>query len=142
MKTLTTFATLLMLTAAVAHAQSETAGNTYSTSNVSPTTSRQPQTLVAHDVTGFSNPYTGPGVTQESKQRPPNIHPDLKPQPGGIATDTVKYGAVMWSPLAPESLGNGEKYLSAPSPRGDVDHETGPAAHRDSGGWKLFCLEF
>jgi hypothetical protein len=36
----------------------------------------------------------------------------------------------------------GEKYLSAPDPQYDVAHEVGPAAHRDSGGFKLFSLEF
>ena len=49
----------------------------------------------------------------------------------------------MISPTAPAEYGMGEKYLSAPSQQGyDVQHETGPAAHRDSGGLKLFSLEF
>ena len=140
MKTLTILATLALFSGA-AYAQSETSGNMSSTNQVSRTTSSKNE-VVMHDVTGFSNPYTGPGRTKESIERSPNLHPNLKPQPGGVATDIVKYGPVMLSPAAPASYGMGEHYLSAPDPRQDVAHETGPAAHRDSGGFKLFSLEF
>ena len=139
MKTLTIMASFIVLSAGVALAQSESTGSANnSVSSVTPNT----KGAVAHDVTGFSNPYTGPGTTQESINRPPNLHPDLKPKPAGIVTDTAKYGPVMWSPLAPPSYGIGEKYLTAPDPRADLAHESGPAAHRDSGGWKVFSIEF
>jgi hypothetical protein len=48
----------------------------------------------------------------------------------------------MIAPGAPAEYGMGEKYLSAPSQTYDLQHETGPAAHRDSGGFKLFTFEF
>ena len=97
----------------------------------------------AHDVTGFVAPNTtGPGLTPASSKRFPNPHPDLRPRVGGVLVDGAKYGWVMISPTAPASYGMGEKYLSAPSPTYDVQHESGPAAHRPAGGLKLFSLEF
>jgi hypothetical protein len=54
----------------------------------------------------------------------------------------TKYGAELINPAAPASYGYGEKYLSAPSSTYDLQHESGPAAHRDAGGIKLFSLEF
>jgi hypothetical protein len=97
-----------------------------------------------HDVTGFAAPSwaPGPGVNPKSLTTPPNIHPDLKPKLGGVFVDGVKYGPEIISPTAPLSWGMGEKYLSAPSTGWDLQHETGPAAHRDTGGFKLFSLEF
>jgi hypothetical protein len=142
MKTLSILASMLLLSAGAAFAQSQSAGNTMSNDNLANTTTRSPQTAVSHDVTGFSNPYTGPGVTKESVSRPPNMHPNLKPALGGAGTATAKYGPVMLSPLAPASYGMGERYLSAPDPRADTAHECGPAAHRDSGGIKLFSIDF
>jgi hypothetical protein len=139
MKTLTILASLFLLSSAAAFAQANTVGA--ANNSVSSVTSSS-TSYVAHDVTGFSNPYTGPGKTKESIERAPDLHPNLKPQPGGVATDVVKYGPVMLSPTAPASYGIGAKYLSAPDPREDVSHESGPAAHRDSGGLKLFSLEF
>jgi hypothetical protein len=139
MKTLTTLAAFLVLSAGVAFAQSESTGSANnSVSSVTPNSTG----TTAHDVTGFSNKNTGPGITQDERDRPPNMHPNLKPQPGGVATAIYKHGAVMISPVAPASYGMGEKYLSAPDPQYDVAHEVGPAAHRDSGGFKLFSLEF
>ncbi len=96
----------------------------------------------AVDVTGFKSPAT---LDQSSKQfkSPPNPHPNLKPQLGGIIYDGVtKYGAQLVNPAAPDSYGYGEKYLTAPDPRYDLAHESGPAAHRDAGGFKIFSLEF
>jgi hypothetical protein len=61
---------------------------------------------------------------------------------GGVFVDGAKYGPVLISPTAPASYGIGEKYLSAPDPRADTLHESAQAAHRDSGGIKLFSLEF
>ena len=73
----------------------------------------------------------------------PNIHPNLKPQLGGVVVDGfTKYGAELINPAAPASYGMGEKYLSAPDPRYDLMHESGPAAHHDAGGIKVFSLEF
>jgi hypothetical protein len=97
-----------------------------------------------HDVTGFVAPSyaPGPGYDKKAITAPPNIHPDLKPRLGGIFVDGAKYGTVMISPTAPLTYGMGENYLSAPSQREDLQHETGPAAHRDTGGFKLFSIEF
>jgi len=142
MKTLTVLAAVILLSGGAVYAQSESSGSSYSNNSLSSTTARSPQSTTAHDVTGFSNPYTGPRTNKEALQRPPNLHPNLKPRPGGIVTDTVKYGPEMWSPVAPASLGLGERYLTAPDPRADLAHESGPAAHRDSGGWKVFSIEF
>jgi hypothetical protein len=93
------------------------------------------------DVSGFKAPAT---LNQSSKeiQRFPNTHPNLKPQLGGIFVDGGKYGTQLINPAAPEGYGYGEKYLSAPSSRSDLMHESGPAAHRDAGGFKLFSIEF
>ncbi len=98
----------------------------------------------AHDVTGFLAPNyaPGPGYSEKALKTPPNIHPDLKPRLGGIFVDGAKYGTVMISPTAPLTYGMGENYLSAPSQREDLQHETGQAAHRDTGGFKLFSIEF
>jgi hypothetical protein len=98
----------------------------------------------SHDVTGFSSPSwaPGPGVNPKSLLTPPNPHPDLKPKLGGVFVDGVKYGPEIISPTAPLSWGMGEKYLSAPSQGRDLQHESGQAAHRDTGGLKLFSLEF
>ena len=113
MKTLTTFLAVLALSVTLAAAQ---------------------------DVTGFQAPKTL-GPSQSSKA--PNIHPDLRPQLGGVFIDGAKYGTQLINPAAPASYGIGEKYLSAPSDSGqDVQHMSGPAGHHDSGGIKLFTLEF
>ncbi|MCE0521693.1 MAG: hypothetical protein LV480_02140 [Methylacidiphilales bacterium] len=93
------------------------------------------------DLTGFSSTQA-PGVTAESLKAPPNPHVILKPQLGGVFVDGAKYGTIMISPSAPASYGIGQKYLSAPSSMTDLKHESGPAAHRDSGGFKLFTFEF
>ena len=138
MKTLTILASFLVLSAGAAFAQTEIGSPNNSVSSVTPNS----KGAVAHDVTGFSNPYTGPDKTQDTINRPPNMHPNLKPTTGGVATAIYKHGAVMISPVAPASYGNGEAYLSAPDPRYDVAHVSGPAAHRDSGGFKLFSIEF
>lgn len=114
MKTLTTFLAVLALSTGLAAAQ-------------------------AHDVTGFTAKQT-PGST--TSKGFPNPHVVLKPQLGGIFVDGGKYGPVMISPTAPAEYGIGEKYLSAPNSRYDLAHESGPAAHRDAGGMKLFTLEF
>ncbi len=138
MKTLTLLASFLVLSAGAAFAQTEIGSANNSISSVTPNT----KGAVAHDVTGFSNPYTGPEKTQDTINRGPDMHPNLKARPGGVATAIYKHGAVMISPVAPASYGMGEAYLSAPDPRYDVERVSGPAAHRDSGGLKLFSLEF
>ena len=112
MKTLTSFLAVLALSAGLATAQ---------------------------DVTGFKAPNTL-GPTESSKA--PNPHPNLKPQLGGVFVDGAKYGTQLINPAAPASYGMGEKYLSAPSSREDLMHESGRAAHHDAGGIKLFTLEF
>jgi len=94
----------------------------------------------AQDVTGFKAP-TQPGAPTSSKGFPnPNVRP--QPEVGGIFADGVKHGPVLISPTAPASYGMGEKYLSAPSTRWDLQHESGPAAHRTAGGLKLVSFEF
>ncbi len=143
MKTLTFLTAVLFIAGPTAVlADSETTGSLNSPNNHVARPASSKNEVVMHDVTGFSNPYTGPGKTKESIERAPNLHPNLKVRPGGIATDTVKYGPVLFSPAAPASYGMGEQYLTAPDPQYDVPHETGPAAHRDSGGFKVFSIEF
>jgi hypothetical protein len=136
MKTLTSAFAVLILSAGWVSAQ-----------DMSDVASRsQPATSArssAHDVTGFVAPSTpGPGISPQSMKTPPNPNVVLKPKLGGVFVDGVKYGTVMISPTAPASYGIGEKYLSAPSPSYDLQHESGPAAHREAGGMKLFSLEF
>ena len=94
----------------------------------------------AQDVTGFRAP-TQLGPTTESSKAP-NPHPVLTPQLGGVLVDGAKYGTQMINPAAPASYGIGEKYLTAPSSRFDLERESGRAAHRDAGGIKLFTFEF
>jgi len=91
------------------------------------------------DITGFHSPAEL-GPAQSSKM--PNPHPSLKPRLGGVFVDGAKYGTVLISPTAPDSYGIGEKYLSAPSSRYDLERQSGRAAHHDAGGIKLFSLEF
>lgn len=135
MKMLTSTASVLVLTASSAFAQS--AGSSVSYNSSVGTSGR----ASGADVTGF-NARTYPGMTQQQANRPPNPNVVLKPKLGGAVTDTIKYGGDMLSPTAPAEYGIGEKYLSAPDSRYDLDHESGPAAHRDTGGIKLFSVEF
>ncbi len=95
----------------------------------------------AQDVTGFKAPKNF-DTTPSKVVAPPNLHPDLKPQLGGVFVDGAKYGTILISPTAPASYGVGAKYLSAPSSRADLQNECGPAAHHDAGGIKLFSIEF
>jgi len=125
MKMLAVFASVMLLTAGSAFAQS------YGTS----------ARASGGDITGFSA-RTYPGMTPAQANLPPKPNVVLKPKLGGAVTDTVKYGAVMVSPFAPAEYGMGEKYLSAPDARRDLERESGPAAHHDAGGIKLFSLEF
>jgi hypothetical protein len=134
MKTLAILASVLVLTAGSAYAQSES-------NSVSHSSSVGTGNVNGADVTGF-RARTYPGQSPAQANRPPNPNVVLKPKLGGAVTDTVKYGAVMVSPTAPAEYGMGEKYLAAPDSRYDLDHESGPAAHRDTGGIKLFSLEF
>jgi hypothetical protein len=136
MKTLTSVLAVLILSAGYAAAQDLS----QATSHYQPVAS-PPAT--AHDLTGFVAPSTpGPGVTSATMKTPPNPHVVLKPQLGGIFVDGVKYGTIMISPGAPAEYGMGQKYLSAPSSTYDLQGESGPAAHRDAGGLKLFSIEF
>jgi hypothetical protein len=93
------------------------------------------------DVTGFRSPSELNQTPTESSKFP-NTHPDLRPRLGGVFVDGAKYGTQLINPAAPDSYGYGEKYLTAPSSMYDLQHESGPAAHRDAGGIKLFSLEF
>jgi hypothetical protein len=131
---------ILVLSTGALFAQSTGTTSSNSVSGVNSDTSAHQ--AVGHDVTGFSNPYTGPGVTKEEINRAPNPNVVLKPKLGGAGVAVAKYGPVMLSPTAPASYGNGERYLAAPDARYDLDHESGPAAHRDTGGIKLFSIEF
>jgi hypothetical protein len=130
MKTILTTVAVILLFPALASAQSN---------SVASVTTSAPAT--AHDVSGFTA-KNYPGVSPEQANRAPNPNVVLKPKLGGVVTDGVKYGPEIISPGAPASWGNGEKYLSAPSSTTDLKHESGPAAHRDSGGLKLFTIEF
>jgi hypothetical protein len=130
MKTLTTFLTVLAISTGLACAQSA-GGNANNPAS--------PGAAHGADVTGFRAPATL-GPVQSSKS--PNMHPNLEPQLGGVFVDGAKYGTQLINPSAPASYGMGEKYLTAPSPTQDVQHESARAAHRDSGGIKVFSFEF
>jgi len=93
------------------------------------------------DLTGF-HATQGPGFNFDASKVPPNPKVIVTPQIGGVFVDGIKYGFIMISPAAPAEYGNGEKYLAAPSSKADLQHESGPAAHRDTGGIKLFSFEF
>ena len=95
----------------------------------------------SNDLTGFHTTY-GPDYNPNAIKSMPNPHVVLTPKIGGVFVDGVKYGTIMISPGAPAEYGMGERYLSAPSTRFDLQHESGPAAHRDTGGLKLFTFEF
>ena len=129
MKTLTTVVMVLALSAGLAAAQ-DLSGN-----------ANRPASGAAAgaDITGFHSPATL-GPSQSSKT--PNMHPSLRPQLGGVFVDGAKYGTQLINPAAPASYGMGEKYLSAPDARYDLERESGRAAHHDAGGIKLFSLEF
>jgi hypothetical protein len=130
MKILASVLTVLALSISVAAAQ-DLSGNANHSSTVG--------SISGADVTGFHAP-SQLGVTQSSKM--PNPHVVLKPQLGGVFVDGAKYGTQLINPSAPDSYGMGEKYLSAPDPRYDLERESGRAAHHDAGGIKLFSLEF
>ncbi len=93
------------------------------------------------DLTGYKYVYA-PGYNATTAKAAPDPKVVLKPKLGGIFVDGGKYGWTIISPAAPVTWGNGEKYMSAPDPRYDVAQESGPAAHRQSGGFKLFSLDF
>jgi hypothetical protein len=130
MKTLTTFLSVLALSAGLAAAQ-DLSGNANHPAS--------PGSAAGADVTGFHSPASL-GPSESSKA--PNMHPSLKPRLGGVFVDGAKYGTQLINPAAPASYGMGEKYLSAPDPRYDLERESGRAAHHDAGGIKLFTLEF
>ena len=96
-------------------------------------------TVHGADVTGFHAPNTL-GPNQSSKA--PNMHPDLRPQFGGVFVDGAKYGTQLINPVAPASYGVGEKYLAAPSSTYDLANKSGRAAHWDAGGIKVLTFEF
>jgi hypothetical protein len=129
MKTLTQVLAILTLSMSLAAAQ-DLSGN--ANNSISGTSGRS-------DVNGFRAPATL-GPNQSSKA--PNPHPNLSPQLGGVFVDGGKYGTQLINPAAPASYGIGEKYLTAPSSRVDLQHESGRAAHHDAGGIKLFSFEF
>lgn len=130
MKTLTTFFAVLALSIGVAAAQ-DLSGN----ANHPAVTGA----AAGADMTGFRSPKTLGPVNESSR---PNPHPDLSPQIGGVFADGAKYGTQLINPAAPASYGMGEKYLSAPDARFDLERESGRAAHHDAGGIKLLTFEF
>ena len=127
MKTLLSLVTVLLLSAGYASAQDVNSVNTTST-----------HSSASSDVTGFR----APSSNYNSQSSKPNPNVILKPKTGGVFVDGAKEGWVIISPAAPASYGMGEKYLSAPSTRADLQHESAYAAHRDTGGIKLFSIEF
>jgi hypothetical protein len=130
MKTLASLITVFLLSAGFAAAQD--------LSGLNATTNH---TNGQGDLTGYKYVYQ-PGYNPTTAKAAPDPKVVLKPQLGGVFVDGAKYGWTIISPAAPVTWGNGEKYMSAPDPRYDLMHEAGPAAHRDSGGIKLFSLEF
>lgn len=135
MKTLTTLGALWILSVAVVAAQDLTG---YS-DRTAPTTSAN--SSPGRDVTGFTT-KNAPAINPDAAKLAPNPHVVLKPRLGGVFTDGAKYGTQMINPAAPSEYGYGEKYMAAPSTREDLQHESALAAHRDTGGFKLFSLEF
>jgi len=131
MKTLMTFLTVFAVTISLATAQDLSGNANRSMADAS---------TGGGDVTGF-HAAKELGPTNESS-KPPNMHPNLKPQLGGVLVDGAKYGAQLINPAAPASYGLGEKYLSAPDSSYDLMHESGRVGHHDAGGIKLFSLEF
>jgi hypothetical protein len=130
MKTLTSLFAVFILSAGVATAQD--LNGLVMTSN---------HTNGSGDVTGYRYTYA-PGYNPATLKSPPNPKVIIKPEVGGIFVDGAKYGWNIISPAAPITWGNGEKYMTAPDPEQDLMHESGPAAHRQSGGFKLFSIEF
>ena len=129
MKKLTAFLTIFAVSIGLAAAQT-TSG--YATS---PAAANH-----GADVTGFHAPKTLGPSNESSKAI--NLHPNLAPTVGGVFVDGGKYGTQLINPAAPASYGVGEKYLTAPDPRYDLQHESGHAAHHGAGGIKLFTIEF
>ena len=130
MKTLTSILAVLLLSAGFAMAQ-----------DLNGLTMTSAHTSGQSDLTGYKY-YYAPGYNYNTAKAPPNPKVVLKPQLGGIFVDGAKYGWNIISPAAPVTWGNGEKYMTAPLTRGDLYQESGPAAYRDSGGFKLFSIEF
>jgi hypothetical protein len=129
MKTLLSLFIAMGLTLGVAAAQDLSGNSNSGVATVKP----------GVDVNGFKAPNT----LAPYNPKAPNVHPNLKPQLGGVLVDGVtKYGAELINPAAPAYYGNGEKYLTAPSSTYDLQHESGYAAHRQAGGIKLFSVEF
>ncbi len=132
MKTLTSILAVFLLSAGFAAAQ-----------DLSGLVGTSAHTSGQRDVSGYKYNYA-PGYNPVTAKAAPNPKVVLKPQVGGIFVDGGKYGWTIISPAAPVTWGNGEKYMTAPAPAPSADllQESGPAAHRDSGGFKLFSLEF
>jgi len=132
MKTLLSLLVAVGLTFSVAAAQDLSGNANNSIAGIRPGT----------DISGFKAP-SELNRTPSQNSKFPNPHPDLRPRLGGVLVDgPTKYGAQLINPAAPASYGYGAKYLSAPSSTYDLQHESGPAAHRDAGGIKLFSFEF
>lgn len=135
MKTLTTLVVGLLLSAGVASAQSMsglTATSPHSTNG---------STNGTNNLTGYHYTYY-PGYNPVTAKAAPNPKVELKPTVGGIFVDGAKYGWTIISPAAPATWGNGEKYMTSPDPRKDILEDSGPASHRQSGGFKLFSIDF
>jgi hypothetical protein len=130
MKTLTSLIAVLLLSGGFAAAQ-----------DLSGLTASPAHTSGQSDLTGYKYNYA-PGYNATQAKSAPDPKVVLKPKAGGIFVDGAKYGWTIISPAAPVTWGNGEKYMTSPDPRYDLLQESGPAAHRQSGGFKLFSLDF
>jgi hypothetical protein len=133
MKMLTTFLAVFAVSIGLASAQ-DLSGNANRPASAG--------SAAGADITGFHSPKELGPTTMKESSKFPNTHPDLRPKLGGVFVDGAKYGTELINPAAPASYGVGEKYLTAPDPRYDLERESGRAAHQDSGGIKLFSLEF
>ncbi len=106
----------------------------------------------------FIHPYVQPTYAQIS---PSSVEPEhrapgekLHAKLGGVFVDLTRYGANLINPFAPAKFGYGEKYAALPdgsitvhisgAPTG-VRTITGidaPGGERESGGIKVFTIEF
>ena len=137
MKTLTQILAVLVLSSGMAAAQDLSGNANNSVSGVG-----QPGARSA-DVTGFRSPSnTWAANPRRASALCPTCTRICSPSSAASLSMARKYGTQLINPAAPASYGYGEKYLSAPSSRADLEHESGRAAHHDAGGIKLFSMEF
>ncbi|CAF0696173.1 hypothetical protein MPNT_20139 [Candidatus Methylacidithermus pantelleriae] len=79
-------------------------------------------------------------------QRPaPRPLKPISPQPSGILVEVGRHGLSMFSPLAPEHLGIGEKFLTPnayPQNYNASDPNRWEQGQREFGGLRLFGFDF